>query len=106
MAKRPFELIYAPIVKEHLKAIERKYYSLIRRMIETQLRYEPEVETRNRKPLTRPTAFEADWEICFGPDNRFRVFYEVNPERREVYILATGVKEGNRPLIGGKEVIL
>ena len=106
MAKRPFDLIYAPIVKGHLKAIERKYYSLIRRVIETQLRYEPDVETRNRKPLTRPTAFEADWEIRFGPNNRFRVFYEVDPERGEVHILAIGVKEGNRLWIGGKEVRL
>ena len=104
MAKQPFDLIYAPMVKKHLKAIERKYYSLIRRTIERQLRHEPDVETRNRKPLTRPTELEASWEIRFGSNNRFRVFYEVNRERREVDILAIGVKEGSRLLIGGKEV--
>ena len=45
-----------------------------------------------------------DWEIRFGPKNRFRVFYEVNQERDEVHILAIGVKIGNRLFIGGKEV--
>jgi len=31
------------------------------------------------------------------------VFYRTNPEEREVYILAIGVKRGNRLFIGGKE---
>ena len=53
-AKSRFELIYAPQVKTHLQVIERKYYSLIHRTIETQLQSEPNVETRNRKPLERP----------------------------------------------------
>jgi mRNA-degrading endonuclease RelE of RelBE toxin-antitoxin system len=102
--KRAFELVYAPQVKEHLKAIERKYYGLIRQEIEAQLQFEPDVETRNRKPLRRAIAFEAQWEICFGPNNRFRVFYEVDPEAGTVYILAIGVKVRDRLYIGGEEV--
>jgi hypothetical protein len=104
--RQSFLLIYAPIAKLHLKAIERKYHSLIRTTIENELQFEPDVETRNRKPLKRPVTFEAEWEIRFGPDNRFRVFYDINIESHEVYILAIGVKEGNRLLIGGKEVKL
>jgi len=100
----PFDLIYAPITKEHLKAIEPKYYSLIRGTIEALLRFEPDVETRNRKPLKRPVVFEAEWEIRFGPGNRFRVFYEVQRGHHTVYILAIGEKEGSRLLIGGEEV--
>ena len=106
MPKRRFELIYAPEVKRHLRAIERKYHALIRREIEAQLRFEPDVETRNRKPLKRPVAFEAEWEIRFGPNNRFRVFYEADQEQGEVYILAIGVKERNRLVIGREEVEL
>jgi mRNA-degrading endonuclease RelE of RelBE toxin-antitoxin system len=106
MPKRRYELIYAPQVKQHLKAIERKYYSLIRSKIEEQLSFEPDVETRNRKPLKRVVAFEAEWEIRFGPDNRFRVFYQVDPRQNKVYILAIGVKRGNRLLIGGEEIEL
>jgi hypothetical protein len=76
--QRRFDLIYASATKQHLAAIERKYHSLIRNKIETQLRFEPTVETENRKPLVQPAAFEAEWEIRFGRKNQFRVFYEVN----------------------------
>ena len=101
-----FALIYAPVTKLHLKAIGRKYYPLIRTNIEDELQFEPDGETRNRKPLKRPVTFEAEWELRFGPDNRFRIFYDINIEFHEVHILAIGVKEGNRLFIGGKEVKL
>jgi hypothetical protein len=105
MAKKsPFALVYAPEVKQHLRVIETKYHSLIQSEIETQLFYEPEVETRNRKPLRRPILGGARWELRLGPDNRFRVFYQVDPEGRAIRILAVGVKDGNRLLIGGEEV--
>ena len=102
--RQRFGLIYAPITKLHLKAIGRKYYSLIRDTLEMELQFEPDVETRNRKPLKRPVTFEAEWELRFGPDNKFRVFYDINIESHEVYILAIGMKEGNRLFIGGDEV--
>lgn len=104
MAKKPiFALVYADDVSQHLRAIESKYHSLIQSEVETQLLHEPGVETRNRKPLRRPIAFGADWELRLGPDNRFRVFYQVNAESREVRILAVGVKDRNCLMIGGKE---
>ena len=106
MAINSFKLVYAAQVKAHLKAIDRKYHSPIRREIENQLRFEPDVETRNRKPLTRVVEFEADWELRCGPNNRFRVFYEVSQTEREVYVIAVGIKRGNRVFIGGEEVEL
>jgi mRNA-degrading endonuclease RelE of RelBE toxin-antitoxin system len=105
-SKRRFELVYAPEVKQHLKAIERKHYGLIRSQIEAQLLFEPDTETRYRKPLRPSMAFEAEWEIRFGPDNRFRVFYEVDQEQGVVYFLAIGVKRRNRLTIGGEDVEL
>ena len=104
--RQRFLLIYAPITKLHLKTIERKYHSLIRTAIEDELQFEPEVESRNRKPLKRPVTFEAERELRFGPDNRFRVFYDINIESHEVYILGIGLKVRNRLSIGGKEVRL
>lgn len=104
--RQPYSLVYAPEVKDHLRAVERQHYSLIRETIQEQLLFEPEAETRNRKPLRQPALFEAQWELRFGPDNRFRVFYEVDRESRIVYILAIGVKERNHLFIGGKEVEL
>jgi mRNA-degrading endonuclease RelE of RelBE toxin-antitoxin system len=104
MAKTPsFGLVYADEVKEHLRAIEAKYHSLIQKEIEAQLKYQPEAEARNRKPLKRPVSFGAQWELRFGPDNRFRVFYLVDTEKRQVRVLAVGVKDRSRLLIGGEE---
>jgi len=105
--KQAFSLIFAPAVKNHLKVIDSKWDSLIRTKIEQQLAYEPDVETKNRKQFRRqPAPFGADWEIRFGPDNRFRVLYKVAHETREVLILAIGVKQGNRLLVGGEEMDL
>ena len=105
MPRRPkFTLEFAPETVDHLDPVERKYHRLIEKTIDEQLSYTPEQETRNRKPLERPTSFGATWELRFGPNNRFRVFYEVDAVERIVQILAIGVKEGNRLFIGGKEV--
>jgi mRNA-degrading endonuclease RelE of RelBE toxin-antitoxin system len=107
MVKRiPFSLVYDPEVEKHLVAIEAKYRSLIRRTVENRLLYEPDVESRNRKSLERTFASGAKWELRFGPDNRFRVFYEVDVGSKEVRILAVGVKDRNRLLIGGQEIEL
>ncbi len=98
-----FELIYDDDVRNHLKNIERKYHSLIRRTIEKMLSFNPEIETRNKKPLTRPSVFGTAWELRFGPNNRFRVFYRTNLEYHQVYILAIGIKIKNHLYIGGEE---
>ncbi len=66
----------------------------------------PGVETRNRKPLRPPAPFAAQWEIRFGPDNRFRVLYDIDEAERAVQIVAIGEKDGNRLIVGGEEVAL
>ena len=75
----------------------------LRRAIHEQLTHTPAEETRNRKPLDQPATFGASWELRCGPANRFRVFYEVDPASQEVLVLAVGVKDRNRLLIGGEE---
>lgn len=99
-----FVIVYSAEVKQHLRAIDPKHHSLIRSQTEEQLLYQPVVETRNRKPLQRAMASGAEWELRLGPNNRFRVFYQVDMDRREVTILAIGLKEGNRLTIAGEEV--
>jgi hypothetical protein len=44
--REPFSLVYAPVVHEHLAAIDPKYDSVIREKTEQQLTYEPDGETR------------------------------------------------------------
>ncbi len=73
MGQDPFAIVFPPRVLDHLGYIDLKFHSLIRRQIDEQLRFEPLKETRNRKPLLRENEIGAEWEIRFGPDNRFRV---------------------------------
>jgi mRNA-degrading endonuclease RelE of RelBE toxin-antitoxin system len=104
MAKRPkFTLAFAPEAIEHLDLIESKYHGLLRRTIREQLTHAPTEETRNRKPLEQPAPFQASWELRCGPGNRFRVFYDVDSPSQTVQVLAIGVKDRSRLLIGGEE---
>ena len=102
----PWSVIYARQVAGHLEAVDRKYHGLIRDGIEERLTHEPLVETRNRKPLTRPSVLGDVWELRLGPGNRFRIFYQADPDRGEVSVVAIAVKERNRLFIGGEEIDL
>jgi mRNA-degrading endonuclease RelE of RelBE toxin-antitoxin system len=104
--QQPYTLAFASGVTEHLRAIDAKYHALIRQKIGEQLRFEPGHETTNRKPLRQPAPFGATWEIRFGPDNGFRVLYDIDDEARMVRIMAVGEKQRERLLIGGEEVKL
>jgi mRNA-degrading endonuclease RelE of RelBE toxin-antitoxin system len=104
MAKRAaYTLSFAPEAIKHLDRTEAKYHGLLRRAIREQLTHTPAEETRNRKPLDQPAPFEASWVLRCGPDNRFRIFYEVDSAAHQVRVLAIGVKDRNRLLIGGEE---
>jgi hypothetical protein len=104
--KQPFALLYDAEIAGHLDPIEAKYHSLIRTTIEQQLRFEPQPATRNRKLLERPNELGARWELRLGPDSRFRVFYRVDAEQRQVRILAIAVKRRDRLFLAGEEVEL
>jgi mRNA-degrading endonuclease RelE of RelBE toxin-antitoxin system len=67
--------------------------------VDEQLAHQPTVETRNRKPM-RPNPL-ATWELRIGD---LRVYYEISEDADEVVtIVAVGLKERDRVLIGGKE---
>ncbi|MBI3409942.1 MAG: type II toxin-antitoxin system RelE/ParE family toxin [Planctomycetes bacterium] len=102
--KKLYELVYAKGITKHLESIDSKYDSLIRDRIKEQLEFEPSEETRNRKPLRQPAPFAAHWEIRFGPQNRFRVLYDIDEEKHAVQILAVGEKSGNRLIVAGEEI--
>ena len=104
MPKQPYTLVYAPATKKHLLTIGKEHHSLIRDAIVEQLTSAPGVESRNRKPLKRPVVPESEWEIRFGHQNKFRVFYRVRENPRQVELLAIAVKEGKDLIIGGKKI--
>jgi mRNA-degrading endonuclease RelE of RelBE toxin-antitoxin system len=56
--------------------------------------------------LKQPAQNGAQWELRCGPNNRFRIFYTADQERREVVILAIGEKQGSCLMLGSEEVVL
>ncbi len=101
-----FEIVFSDAALAHLATIERRDHTLLFDMIEQQLAFEPMLRTRNRKPLRIPNAVNAAWELRCGMNNRYRVFYAVNPTDHLVVILALGRKQGNRLFIGKEEMEL
>jgi hypothetical protein len=76
--------------------------SIVFDTVDGQLRHEPSVETRNRKPM-RPNPI-APWELRIGD---LRVYYDIAEEPAQlVTVLAIGVKDRSRVLVGGKEIVL
>ena len=103
MSRPRFAIRYDPEVAAQLRTIGRRWFGLIRSTIKARLTHEPETETRNRKPLRKASVLAAAWELRFGSQNRFRVFYRVVPEKQEVHILAVGAKRGSQLMIGKEE---
>ncbi len=101
-----FEIILDKMVYAHFNAVDRKDHSMILDAIEQQLRVEPFLRTRNRKPLRIPNSLDATWELRCGRKNRYRVFYDISVNERFVVILAVGHKRGNRLWIGKEEIDL
>jgi len=93
-----FEIEFTPDAWEHLQVFSARDRAILLAEIETQLRYEPHIQTRNRKSLQENPL--ASWELRVG---KFRVFYDVNDNNvKIVFIIAIGIKERNRLFIGGK----
>jgi hypothetical protein len=64
------------------------FHNLAETKMEKGLQYQPDVETKNQRPLKRPVVFGAKWELCFGPENRFRAFYRIEHDKAQVVLLS------------------
>jgi len=98
--RRLFDVVFDVRTPDATDTIDRKYPSMIRRAIEEQLISEPDRPTRNRKPLLRETAIGATWDMRCGPDNRFRIFYDVHRDQRLVVVLAIARKIRSQLFVG------
>jgi mRNA-degrading endonuclease RelE of RelBE toxin-antitoxin system len=95
-----YRIEYSPETEEHFQTLTVRQQSIILDSVERQLKYQPTVETRNRKPM-RPNPI-APWELRIED---LRIYYDVeNKPEPVVYIRAIGIKERNTVRIG-KEVI-
>lgn len=93
-----YQMEFGPGAREDLHWFRKYDQKLILGEIGTQLSYQPDQQTRNRKRL-RPNNL-AEWELRIGT---FRVFYEVDAVNAMVKIAAVGYKEGNKLFIRGEE---
>jgi mRNA-degrading endonuclease RelE of RelBE toxin-antitoxin system len=93
----PYRIDYSPAAVEHLRALGAGQQRIVLDSVDEQLRYQPGLETRNRKPM-RPNPV-APWELRIGV---LRVYYEVEAADAAVRILAVGVKERDVVRIGGE----
>lgn len=102
-----YDIELSPETLQHLRHLPRKHLSLVKKTLRDQLAHDPILRTRNKKPLQHATWLgEGVWEIRFGPENRYRAFYTVQPDLHLVSVLALGRKEGNRLFFGDQEVDL
>jgi len=93
---------YSPEAEDHLQEFTARQQRIVMEAVDRQLLNQPDVETRNRKPM-RPNPV-APWELRIG---NLRVYYEMNDEpEATVTILAIGVKERDRVRIGGEIIKL
>jgi mRNA-degrading endonuclease RelE of RelBE toxin-antitoxin system len=99
-----FRIKYATAVKTDLKAIPQQHHPLIQKKILEQLLHEPNVKTRNRKPMKGLGLSNEIWELRLGPGNCFRVFYMF--DQNSVLILAIVVKEREKVRVGGEDFYL
>lgn len=96
-----YDIEFTPESLVDLKSFRKFERAQIVDEIESQLLYEPIVQTRNRKKM-RPNEV-AGWELRIG---RFRVFYNVDEEQSLVSIEAIGFKIGNLLFVRGKRTEL
>jgi len=95
-----YRIEYSPETEDHFQYLSKRQQVTVLDTVEKQLQYQPDVETRNRRPM-RPNPL-APWELRVGD---LRVYYDFeNKPQRVVYIRAVGIKERNNVRIG-KEVI-
>lgn len=92
-----YEIQFTPEAIEDLRSFRKFEQQIIISDIDTQLNYEPTVETHNRFQM-RPNEV-AEWELRIG---RYRVFYNVENDAQIVSIEVVGFKRGNQLFVHGK----
>ena len=98
----PYIIEYSPGAEDHLGWLTTRQQRIVLDAVDRQLVEQPNVETRNRKPM-RPNAV-APWELRIG---NLRVYYEMKDDPQfTVTILAIGIKDRNQVRIAGERIKL
>ena len=98
----PYRIECSPEAEDHLRALTARERSIVLDTVEEQLVHEPNVETKNRKPM-RPNPV-APWELRI---DRLGVYYDVKEEPQQaVKVRAVGTKDRNQVRIGSEVIEL
>ncbi len=93
---------YSPEAEHHLSRLKARQQATVFDAVDQQLSHQPNVETRNRKPM-RPNPI-APWELRIGI---LRVYYDIEDDPApRVKVLAVGKKIRNRVIVGDEELQL
>ena len=96
-----YDIDYTEDAIEDLQYFRKHEQNIIVDGIDEQLRYEPMVETRNRKRMRSNDT--AEWELRIGD---YRVLYHVGAQVRIVEIQRIGEKRGNAFFFRGRKTDL
>ena len=97
-----YRIEYSPETDQHLRVLTAQQRSTVFDAVDEQLVHQPTAEPRNQKPM-RPIPL-APWELRVG---ELRVYYDIEEEPEKlVMILAIGIKDRSRVIIGGEEIEL
>lgn len=98
--KTRYQIDYAESAVEHLRRLGARDRATVVDAIEERLSFEPAVEARNRKRMEE-NPMRADFELRVGA---LRVYYAVEEVVRVVNVLAVGLKDRDRVIVGGEEI--
>jgi mRNA-degrading endonuclease RelE of RelBE toxin-antitoxin system len=97
-----YRIEFSPDTIAHFQFLTRFQQVTLLDMVEKQLLFSPDRESKNRKPM-RPNPI-APWELRIGP---LRVYYDIVEEPEPVvYIRAIGIKDRNKIRIGNEVISL
>jgi mRNA-degrading endonuclease RelE of RelBE toxin-antitoxin system len=97
-----FRIEYSPETEAHLRYLSKAQQITVLDAVEKQLQFQPDIETKNRKPM-RPNPV-APWELRIG---NLRIYYDFKTlDDQVVFIRAVGVKYRNKVKIGNEEIPL
>lgn len=93
-----YTIEFTPAAREDFRYFKRYEQNIILEAIETQLPYEPMVETTNRFHRQPPEI--ADWELRVG---EYRIFYNIEAAVQIVQIERIGEKPNNQLYFRGRK---
>ncbi len=101
MGPKLYTIKFGKSAYRQLEAFRRFDRNKILDGIKDQLTHAPKEKTRNKKLLRENPL--ADWELRVG---LYRIFYDIDETNKIVRILAIGIKDREKIIIEGEEIIL